>query len=59
MLNLMKEGMDLDESIQNLEGYLGYKRDDIPTDRRSSSCQSYSYIPIKTFKRFIGGMKDA
>lgn len=56
VLNLVQEGMELDSSIKELEGYLGYKMDDVPTDRRSSSCQSYTYIPVKTFKRFISGM---
>jgi hypothetical protein len=54
MVKIIKEGLDLDDSIEHLEGYLGHSRDEIPTDRRSSSCQSYTYIPVKTFKRFVG-----
>lgn len=51
LLEFLMEGMELDESIEKLEGSIDNRRY-LGERRRSSSCSSYGYIPIKTFKRF-------
>lgn len=51
LLEFLMEGIELDESIEKLEGSIDNQRY-IEERRRSSSCSSYGYIPIKTFKRF-------
>ena len=51
MYEFLMEGIELDKSIEKLEGsiknriYMGDRR-------RSSSCSSYGYIPIKNLRRF-------
>lgn len=51
LLDFFMEGLELDESIEKLEGSID-NHDYLGERRRSSSCSSYGYIPIKTFKRF-------
>ena len=50
MLEFLMEGIELDESIEKLEGCIQSKRY-LEARRRSSSCSSYGLIPLKKFKK--------
>jgi hypothetical protein len=53
LASILDEGLEIDNNIKELESYLGCKIDDIPTERRSSSCQSFAFNPVKKLRRMM------
>lgn len=53
LASIVNEGLEIDGSIKDLECYFGCKIDDIPTERRSSSCQSYAFNPVQKLRRLM------